>query len=1008
MKDQSQSVRDESLWQRILLVGLTGAVPLFVVSLVLLNVAYSDAIEFGVREQRGNAFQGSLEGLLELLPRYELAARQEVAGETEPRLELSDVERKIDAALRVVTADLGGEVGRALGLTDAAPGSRNSIALQAQWDELKRAPRSVVASGEAVSRLSDSVHDMIRRTGDRSNLILDDDLDSFYLMDITLGALPETQQRIADVTLRVSDWLRSGRVRANETRIAVMAEMLRHDDLARVTRDAQISLSEDSRFNGVSPSLHLTLPPAVQGFEAAAGRFLALLDRVAADEAVPVRDFEAAGLDAHAESFRLFRTGASELHRLLSIRVDAIRNRRLRGYSIIIATLALAAAVMGMIMRNLLASRYAEIMRTQGELRAKETQLRAVGDNLPGGMVYQVMRDFDGTMRFLYVSAGIEHLHGVPAEAALSDSAALYGRILPEDLPLVRDAERESLTRKAAFKVVVRMRARDDAVRWMELISAPRHLPDGRVVWDGIELDITDRKLAEAASKNSEQRFTHIFDNSPIPITLSGSDGKFIAANDSFMKFSGFTREEVIGHMALELGIYPEPSQRAYIMEQLRLHGRLHGHEQAFRTKSGKVCQTVMWLDLMTIGGDQCILVIATDVTEQKEAAQQQRELEEQLRQAQKLEAIGTLAGGIAHDFNNILGGIVSYTELSKLENPGNETLQENLDEVLKASTRAATLVRQILSFSRHQKEARTNLQLAPIVKEALSLLRATLPSTITLQQRIGGALPDVLANPTQVHQIIMNLCTNAAHAMRGKQGQLTVEVDETKVEETAQRRHVELRPGNYVYLTVTDTGHGMDAATSKRIFEPFFTTKGAGEGTGLGLSVVHGIVKEYEGAVTVDSELGRGTSISIYLPARPAIEERPPIAAAEIPRGNGERVLFVDDEPVLGDVARKMMQRLGYRAEVFQSSEAALAAFQKEPTTYDVLITDLTMPEMTGVDLARRVLSIRPTLPVILVSGSSGPLTVAELGEMGIRELLGKPLDYATLARVLSQMLQP
>ncbi|HEX7451171.1 MAG TPA: ATP-binding protein, partial [Polyangiaceae bacterium] len=340
-------------------------------------------------------------------------------------------------------------------------------------------------------------------------------------------------------------------------------------------------------------------------------------------------------------------------------------------------------------------------------------------------------------------------------------------------------------------------------------------------------------------------------------------------------------------------------------------------------------------------------------------------------------------------------------------ENSDNHGLQANLDEVLNASARAVNLVRQILSFSRQQKEEREALQLAPIIKEALSLLRASLPSTIALEQQIEDAVPDVLANPTQVHQIVMNLCTNAAHAMKGTQGRIKVALSELQVSESGPKLHAELQPGGYVCMTVQDTGHGMDAATAKRIFEPFFTTKGSGEGTGLGLSVVHGIVKEYGGVVTVDSELGRGTTFAIYLPARPALEKPAPVLATEIPRGNGERVLFVDDEPVLGAVAQKMMQRLGYRATVFQSSEAALTAFQSDPAAFDALVTDLTMPAMTGVELARQVLAVRPGLPVILVSGSSGQLTTTELRKVGIRELLSKPLDYGTLARTLNQMLR-
>ena len=433
----------------------------------------------------------------------------------------------------------------------------------------------------------------------------------------------------------------------------------------------------------------------------------------------------------------------------------------------------------------------------------------------------------------------------------------------------------------------------------------------------------------------------------------------------------------------------------------------MHGHAQTFRGKSGSIHQTVLWIDLITIGGRQCVLTISLDVTEQRRAERQQKELEEQLRQVQKLDALGTLAGGIAHDFNNILGAIISYVELSKMDNEANSALQSNLDEVLRASTRATNLVRQILSFSRQQKEERQALQLAPIVKEALSLLRATLPSTIAIAQSLDEALPDVLANPTQLHQIIMNLCTNAAHAMRGQQGQLSVQLSALQVTESGPKPHVEMKPGSYVRMTVRDTGAGMDEATAKRIFEPFFTTKASGEGTGLGLSVVHGIVTEYGGVVTVDSELGRGSRLTIYLPACAALEKPAAPISTAIVRGKGERILFVDDEPVLGDVAQKMMQRLGYQTTVLQASEAALAQLLDLSLEYDALVTDLTMPVMTGVELALKALAVRPTLPIILVSGSSGQLTATEVRKLGIRELLSKPLDYATLARVLSQVLQ-
>jgi PAS domain S-box-containing protein len=995
--DDTRAVRDTRLWLRILLVGLTGALPLFVVSLVLINVSYSSAIDFGEKELRGNAFQRPLERLFQLLPAYQAAAERALAIQPPDQLELSKARQQIDDALRAVAST-----------DDSALRSASQLSvLQREWAELERAPLAVAADGEATSQLLESVRGMIRYAGDRSNLILDSDLDSYYLMDITLCVLPQAQLRLAEITSRVTDWLRSGQARSRQTQIAVLAATLREADLERIERDARTALSEDARFNGTSPSLQLNLPRAVARLDAAEQPVLALLDRVAAGDAVPAAELDAAGWQAYAESFRLFDTGAAELDRLLVTRIRSIQNGRAQGYSIILATLALAGFAMALIMRSLLASRYAEILATQEELLAKETQLRALGDNLPGGVVYQVMRDFDGKMRFLYISAGVERMNGVSPEAALADSGLLYGQIFAEDQAVLRAAERQSLADKSNFNVVVRMRRPDGATRHMEFFSAPRLLPDGRAVWDGIQLDVTDRQRAEAVIKQSEVRFSRIFDHSPIPITLSSfADGRFIAANDRFLTFSGFTREEVLGRTTAELGVYQDPSQRTAIIERLKTHGHLHGHEQAFRSKTGQIRHSVLWIDLITIAEEKCILVVSLDVTEQKRAEEQQRLLEEQLRQAQKLDALGTLAGGIAHDFNNILGAIISYSELSKMDNPGNLALQANLDEVLRASARAASLVRQILSFSRQQKEQRNALQLAPIIKEALSLLRASLPSTIAIQQQIEVAMPNVLANPTQVHQIVMNLCTNAAHAMAGKQGQINVELRELSVPDSGPKPHVELQPGSYVCMTVQDTGHGMDAATSKRIFEPFFTTKGSGEGTGLGLSVVHGIVKEYGGVVTVDSELGRGTTFTIHLPACPTVEELAPVVASAVRRGNGERVLFVDDEPVLGDIAQKMMQRLGYRAAVFQSSEAALAAFQSDPAAYDVLVTDLTMPAMTGVELALQVLATRPALPVILVSGSSGQLTATELRKVGIRELLSKPLDYGSLARVLNQVL--
>ena len=669
--------------------------------------------------------------------------------------------------------------------------------------------------------------------------------------------------------------------------------------------------------------------------------------------------------------------------------------------------LGLALVGVGLLGRKLLLRHGAGLRHAAQELRAKEAQLRALGDNLPDAVIYQVMRDVDGSMRILYVSEGIERINQLSAEAVLQDSSLFYDQIVPEDRAKLDASRDTSLQQRSSSRVTVRIRRSDGVIRWVQLSSAPRSLPDGRTVWDGVETDVTALQRTEAALTQSEARFARIFEVSPIPMTLARlDDGIHIDANPSFLRWSGFTREEVIGKTTLDLQLYPNPESRAVLLEALRQYCYLHEFPQVFRTKHGQFRHNLLWLDAIVIDNQKCLLVIALDVTERRQAEEQQRLLEEQLRQAQKLDALGTLAGGIAHDFNNILAGIISFTELSRLDNPQNRELQDNLHEVLSAAGRATSLVRQILSFSRSDKYERKHLQVAPIVREVLKLLRATLPTTIELQITIAPELPDVSADSTQLHQVLMNLGTNAAHAMRGGPGVLRVALDLVRFDGSTPKPHAELSAGSYVRLLVADTGHGMDEATRERAFEPFFTTKTQGEGTGLGLSVVHGIVKEHGGAITLESALGKGTSFSIFLPASTSAVVQRPAGPASAPRGHGERVVFVDDEPMLGNAAQKMLRRLGYEPTIFDRSEAALVAFKNFPAGYDALITDMTMPVMTGLDLAREVLKLSPELPIILTSGSGGGLTES-VRALGIRELVTKPLDYEGLAQVLQRVLQ-
>jgi PAS domain S-box-containing protein len=973
-------------------VGLFGAAPLCVVSLFLTRTIYGTVIDFTEQERRGVAVHRRLERLLDAVGRYSSASVRRLS-ERAPGTPLTEAARAMDGAFEDLAVDHS-EFGPRL------------TSIKQELGMLEAAPPSAVALAEHTSNVAEALVELIQENTDASNLVLDDELDSYYLMRAVFVVLPKAEQRILvlDASLLTEPVEPSPE---RERHAAISAALLRSTDVDDIAVDAHNALAEDAAFNGTSSSLQARLPPALARYTGAEEWLASSFEQWGQSDA-SIAELELGCDRAEQASFALSETGAEELDALLGTRLDAIQGKRARAYALIASTLAASIFLMGWVIRSFLGAREVEVATNQRELAAKEAQLRALGDNLPGGMTYQVMREHDGTMRFLYVSAGVEVLHGVTAADVLADSKLLYDEVIEEDRGALRAGERESFEKMAPFKLVVRVRRHGDgALRWFEFASAPRALPDGRVVWDGIQTDVTERHLAEAASRQLQQRFSVIFDRSPIPIALThAGDSKFVAVNDAFLSFSGFTKEQIIGHTPGELDLYARPEQRAQVFERLRADGRVFNFPMTFRAASGRLYEILFWVEPLELDGERYLLAMSLDMTEQQAALRQQRELEEQLRQAQKLDALGTLAGGIAHDFNNILGAVISFAELTKLDYPDDAPLQENLDQILKASGRAVVLVQQILSFSRRQKEVRQNLQLAPIVKEALSLLRASLPATIAIEQAMTEPVADVLANSTQVHQIVMNLCTNAAHAMKGKQGKLRLTLAEIEFAAGAAPPHAELEPGRYVRLTIGDSGHGMDSATLSRVFEPFFTTKGAGEGTGLGLSVVHGIVKEYGGAITVDSVVGRGTTFSVYLPALARRVETVPDRDATAPRGHGERLLLVDDEELLGDALARMLEHLGYAPIRFKSPKAALAEFARNPAAFRVLVTDFTMPELTGLELARAMRAIRRDLPVIMTSGSSGGISEAELAGIDLSAKLNKPVNYATLASALARAL--
>jgi signal transduction histidine kinase len=382
----------------------------------------------------------------------------------------------------------------------------------------------------------------------------------------------------------------------------------------------------------------------------------------------------------------------------------------------------------------------------------------------------------------------------------------------------------------------------------------------------------------------------------------------------------------------------------------------------------------------------------------------ERKKAETQLRQAQKMEAMGTLAGGIAHDFNNILSSILGFTELAQMRVPENHEIQSDLAQILNAGNRAKDLVQQILTFSRKTDQELKPIQMRLVVLEALKLLRASIPTTIDIQQTVVSKSL-IMGDPTQIHQVLMNLCTNAAHAMQEGNGKLSVGLSDTEIDHGFAGKHPEMKPGPHIKLTVNDTGCGIPAEVLHRVFDPFFTTKTTGEGTGMGLSVVHGIVTSHRGAVTVYSEPNKGSTFTLFFPA---IKEAQPIKKnndTPIPKGT-ERILFVDDESTIVELSQRTLEALGYTVFTCSDSIKALEHVRRDPRAIDLVVTDMTMPRMTGDALAREIMGIRPDLPVILCTGFSSRIDENEAIEMGIRAFVSKPILRADLARTIRKVL--
>ena len=643
------------------------------------------------------------------------------------------------------------------------------------------------------------------------------------------------------------------------------------------------------------------------------------------------------------------------------------------------------------------------IDQLEQKLKKSEERYQSVS-GLTSDFSYAYRVEPDGGLTIEWVTGALKQLTGF-TRTEVQSRGGWESLIYPEDMSIPL-GQLKSLFSNQSKTVEYRIADKNGNIRWMRDFAKP--------IWDekenrltqiyGAVQEFTEQKEIEMALRTSHERFLTVLDSIDATIYVADMEtyeilfvnkhmiesfGRNMTGEicwDGFRGESGpcshCTNDRLIDAKGEPTGVYVWQSKNPITNKWYINYDR-----------------AIKWMD------DRLVrLQIASDISDLKSLEEEKMQFEEKLRQAQKMEAIGTLAGGIAHDFNNILSAIIGYTELALLDAEKRSPLYHDLQGVLQAGSRAKELVKQILTFSRQVLRECKPIQIKPIAKEVLKFLRASLPTTIEIQQDIqSDAL--IMADPTQIHQVVMNLCTNAEHAMREKGGLLGVKLVDVILGSDFMDDHPELKPGTYLELTVSDTGHGISAHILNRIFDPFFTTKKTGEGTGMGLSVVHGIVRSCGGVITATSEPGKGSIIKAYFPVIDRQIEPETAVEEPVPTGN-ERILFVDDEPVLANIGKQSLETLGYDVETRTSSIEALELFKAQQDRFHLVITDMTMPNMTGEDLAQELMRIKPNIPIILCTGFSAKIDDQKASAMGIRAFVLKPMVLREIATTIRKVL--
>ena len=498
--------------------------------------------------------------------------------------------------------------------------------------------------------------------------------------------------------------------------------------------------------------------------------------------------------------------------------------------------------------------------------------------------------------------------------------------------------------------------------------------------------------------------YKEVFSNSSIGMAVTDMSGQCIDVNNTMCRVVGGTREQILAQNFNHIESWKKTGLLDAALAVIREKKEKH-HEVTLTTSFDRTVTIDYHIIPFTAEEQSYLLFIFNDISAKKQAEDEKERLETELRQAHKMEAIGTLAGGIAHDFNNILASIIGYADMAQDDIPDWSPAKYQIEEVLKAGNRAKDLVRQILAFSRKTEQRRVPVQIHLLIKEVYSFLRATIPTTIEIKLNIDSHCGYILADPTQIHQTLLNLCTNAAHAMEDKGGVLTIDLKTVDLASEVQKNDAKVNTETQILLSVSDTGIGIEKEQLLRIFDPYYTTREVGKGSGMGLAIVHGIVLSHEGKVQVESIPGEGTTFKLFFPRVEAEAEMKAVENTALPTGK-EKVLIVDDDASIANLNKRILAKLGYQTTVKTSSTETLELFRSDPDAYDLVITDQTMPGMAGDQLAREMLKVRSDTPIIMCTGYSSGIDAEKADAIGLRAFIMKPIDRKELAITVRKVL--